>query len=130
MREKIPVKPVDVLIIILALGLTVFTGYTAYVKPSGRAQVLIQGPDQVWVFPLSTEEVIRVRGILGDDTVVRIHGNEAWAESSPCTNQICVGMGRISNNSFWPWVACLPNNVFFMIEGTDDKQQHPDAIAW
>ena len=120
MKIRLTLKISDILIILLAVGVTVFSGFAAYVKPSSTPQVMIQGPDRSWVFPLDAEETIRVRGILGDDTVVRISGGEAWVESSPCENKICVGMGRMDKNSIIPWVACLPNNVFFVIEGTSD----------
>jgi len=128
MKEKLPVKIPDIIIIFLALGLTLFSVFAAYVRTSGAAQVLIQGPNRSWVFPIDAEETVRVRGILGDDTVVRIHGGEAWAESSPCNNQLCVGMGRINANSWWG-IACLPNNVFFMVEGSNDSGSI-DATAW
>ena len=121
---KIP----DIIIIVLALGFTGYSAFMAYMQPRNTPRVQIYGPTQSWVFPLDAEETVRVRGVLGNDTVVRIHGGEAWAESSPCNNQICVGMGRINVNSWWG-VACLPNKVFFMIEGTNDRRR-PDATAW
>jgi hypothetical protein len=128
MKGKLPVKIPDIVIILMALGLTLFSVFAAYARTSGAALVLIQGPDRTWVFPLDAEETVRVRGILGDDTVVRIHGGEAWAESSPCYNQLCVGMGRINANSWWG-VACLPNNVFFMVERSYDRGS-VDATVW
>ena len=129
MKGKLPIKIPDIVIILMALGLTVFSGFVAYARPNDTSQVLIQGPDRIWVFPLDAEETIRVRGILGDDTVIRISGAEAWVESSPCNNQTCVGMGRIGTRVWWSWIACLPNNVMFMIEGSNDHR-HTDATAW
>jgi hypothetical protein len=131
MRKKLPVKIPDIAIILLFAGLTVFSGFAAHTAAtSSEPTVIIQGPNnRTWVFPLSAEETVRVRGILGDDTVVRISGGEVWAESSPCDNQTCVGMGRISAASWFPWVACLPNNVFFMVEGSD-AGTHVDGAAW
>ena len=120
-------KPADITIILLSLALTIFAGYMAF---SGTgAQVLVQGPEQTWVFPIDADETIKVKGILGGDTVLRIHGGEVWAESSPCKNQTCVSMGRINSNSLWAWIACLPNNVFVMIEGSYDNAK-ADATAW
>ena len=129
MKGKPPVKIPDIVIILLALGLTVYSGYEVYARSSAGAQVLIQGPNRTWVFPINAEETVRVRGILGDDTVVRIHGGEVWAESSPCDNQTCVGMGRINAGSWWAWIACLPNNVMIVIEGANDSGA-ADATAW
>ena len=132
MKMKPPVKIPDIMIILLFAALTVYAGFYVYTARAGGApMVVIQGPgNRSWVFPLeSSEETVRVRGILGDDTVVRISGGEVWAESSPCDNQTCIGMGRVNANSWWPWVACLPNNVFFMVEGADASGEI-DGAAW
>jgi hypothetical protein len=123
MKGKLPVKIPDIVIILLALGLTVFSSFAVYARNKGFAQVLIQGPERSWVFPLDSEETVRVRGVLGGDTVVRISEGKVWAESSPCGNQLCVNMGPINANSRWAWVACLPNNVLFIIEGSNDNEQ-------
>ena len=125
MKGKYPVKISDIVIIILSLGLTVSSAFAAYVKPQNTAQVLIEGKNQKWVFPLEAEETVQVKGPLGE-TVIRIHEREAWVESSPCENQTCVAMGHIN----WGWVACLPNSVFFRIEGIDDSTDNPDSTTW
>ena len=126
MKGKLPVKLPDIVIILLALALTGFSAFSVYVKPRDTSHVMIQGMSQTWVFPLSAEETVSVPGPLGT-TVVRIHENRAWVESSPCENQTCVGMGHIWLQG--AWVACLPNNVFLMIEGSDE-QGNLDSIAW
>ena len=130
MKKKLPLKIPDVVIILLFAGLTVFSGIYVFSRQSGAPMVVIQGPgNRTWVYPLDSETTVRVRGVLGDDTVVRISGGEVWAESSPCDNQTCVGMGRINAHSWWPWIACLPNNVMFMVEGSD-ADGHIDGAAW
>ena len=129
MKGKPPVKILDIVILIIGLGLTLYYGYAVYVKPGSISQVLVQGPNEAWVFPLDAEETLRVRGFLGDDTVVRIHNGEVWAEYSPCKNQLCVGMGRINASSWLTWIACLPNNVMIVIEGKNDRG-YTDASAW
>ena len=125
MKKKLPVKISDIVIILMSLGLTVSSAFAAYVKPQNTAQVFIEGINQRWVFPLDAEETVPVKGPLGE-TVVRIHDRKVWVESSPCENQTCVAMGHVD----WGWVACLPNNVFFMIEGSDDFANIPDGAAW
>ena len=89
MKGKLPIKIPDIVIILLALGLTGFSAFASYLSPRITTQVLIQGRDQLWLFPLDAEETVVVRGPLGD-TVIRIHANQAWVESSPCDNQTCV----------------------------------------
>jgi hypothetical protein len=117
----------DLVIITLAF---IFTGYSAlriYTGQQNTGRVLIQGLDQQWVFPQDSEETIVVPGPLGN-TIVKIHQHQAWVESSPCTNQTCVAAGRIQRQGLW--VACLPNQVFLMIEGSNDSKDTPDAAAW
>jgi hypothetical protein len=113
---KIPVKPWDVVIIFLAICLTGFSVFSTYIKTQNNSQVLIEGKNQRWIFPLDAEETINVQGPLGI-TVVRIHENQTWVESSPCDNKICIGAGHLRNNG--EFSACLPNNVLIVIEGND-----------
>jgi hypothetical protein len=124
---KLPIKITDIIIIILALGLTVFSAFASYIKPKSAMQVQIEGSGQRWVFPLDAEETVSVNGPLGN-TVIRIHENQVWVEFSPCNNQTCVAMGHVNSNG--DWVACLPNNVFFIIKGNDDIKKTIDAATW
>ena len=120
---KIP----DIAIILLAAGLTVFSAFTSYAKPQKTSQVVIRGQIQEWIFPLSAEETVTVRGPIGN-TTIKIRGGEAWVESSPCNNQTCVAQGHIRQQR--AWAACLPNNVLLIIEGTNEPGNAPDTIAW
>ena len=124
---KLPLKALDIVIILLAVALTGFSAFAVYIQPRNDIRVVIEGSNQVWIFPLNAEETISVQGPLGN-TIVRIHGNEAWVEFSPCENQTCVGMGHASSRG--DWVACLPNNVYFVIEGTNGNGNYPDSTAW
>ena len=131
MIKKIPLKPWDFPIIALAITAIFFSAYAVYARPQSNTgdprdiRVLIQGAGLEWVFPLDAEETVVVQGPLGN-TVVRIHANEAWVESSPCANQVCVAAGHIRKAGVW--VACLPNSVFLLLEGNDE--QSPDVVAW
>jgi len=122
---KLQFKISDVIIILLASGFTFFSAYRAYIKPQGQAQVLVRGHDSEWAFPVDAEETVVVSGPLGD-TVVRIHNNRAWVESSPCENQTCVSSGSVARQG--QWAACLPNNVLLMIKGTGGDDV--DAVVW
>jgi len=119
------IKFVDILIILLAAGVSFYSAYSAYIKPSGQTQVLIRGQGGEWTFPVNAEETVIVTGPLGD-TVVKISGNRAWVESSPCENQTCVASGHIARQG--QWAACLPNNVLLMMQGTGGGDV--DALAW
>ena len=123
---KLPFKPLDFLAVGLSVFLTVASGVFVYARPSNVFQVIIQGSGRIWVFPRDAEETINVEGPLGT-TVVRIHGGSAWVEDSPCDNRTCVASGLIHEQG--QWIACLPNNVFVLIEGNQTSGQL-DASTW
>ena len=120
------IKAADILIILAAIALTGFSAFSVYMKPRNTVQVLIESHTQKWIFPLDAEETIPVEGPLGS-TIVRIHNNQAWVESSPCENKICVAAGHLHERG--EFAACLPNNVLVMIEGSDDIEKL-DGAAW
>jgi hypothetical protein len=126
MKVKLPVKPLDLVIVTLALALTCFSAWSVYLNPRNTTQVLIEGYGRRWVFPMDAEETIAVPGPLGN-TIVRIHGSHAWVESSPCDNQICVAAGSLHRHG--EFAACLPNLVLVMIEGSDGLKKN-DGVAW
>lgn len=115
----------DVLIICFSLALVIFLSHSAYVKNTGTKTVLIRGQNDEWTYSIDADETVRVKGPAGI-TVIRIHENRAWVESSPCENQNCVAAGHISRQG--QWAACLPNNVLVMITGNGDDDV--DAVVW
>jgi len=121
---KIRIKLFDILIILFVAGLIFFTVYAAYMKPHGKNQILIRGQGREWTFPAGAEETVVVPGPVGN-TIVRLHENRAWIESSPCDNQNCVVTGVLVRQG--QWAACLPNNVLLMVQGV---QEGVDAIVW
>jgi hypothetical protein len=121
-------KPLDIVVILFALALTGYSAFNAYASPQGRALVFIQGQGKEWVYPLSAEETVRVKGPLGI-TVVRIHDRAAWVESSPCPNKTCIAAGRLKHQG--DWTACMPNKVFVIIRGEKNGQgDDVDAAVW
>ena len=127
MGRKLPVKPLDIAIVALSIGLTGISAFYLYNKPNNSSQFLIQGQTQSWIFPMDAEETINVNGPLGI-TVVRIQGKEAWVETSPCVNKSCVAQGHALYQG--AWIACLPNCVFLVIEGNNEQGIVPDTIVW
>ncbi|GHV49074.1 hypothetical protein AGMMS49546_39810 [Spirochaetia bacterium] len=127
MKGRFLLKPLDFVVIGVSVALTAFSAFTIYAKPQNTQQVMIQGSGQVWVFPLDAEETVTVPGPLGN-TVVEIRDRQAHVVSSPCDNQTCVAAGHIEADG--QWVACLPNNVFVVIEGRDDINGILDSTTW
>ena len=126
MKGKLPVKICDPIIITLALILTGFSFYSIYLVPQDTTRVLIEAQGRRWVYPLDAEVTLAVSGPLGN-TIVKIHDEQAWVESSPCDNQICVAAGRLFRS--WDFASCLPNNVLLVIEGYDGARTL-DSTAW
>ena len=124
--SKLLLRPFDFVAVGLSIVLTVVSGFYVYAKPGGVPQVVIHGFGKTWVYPLDARETIGVPGPLGI-TVVRIENGETWVEDSPCDNRTCVASGHIKEYGYW--IACLPNNVFVLIEGSEDNGK-PDAFTW
>ena len=124
MKENI--RLFDIVVVVLALGLTGFSFFSIYIQPRGTTQVVIESRGRRWIYPLTAEETIPITGILGD-TIVRISENEAWVESSHCDNQVCVAAGRLTRSAHF--AACLPNNVMVILEGFDEFG-HTDSTSW
>jgi hypothetical protein len=125
-KRKIP-RPLDFVVIGLSLALTGFAAYMVYGNPGSSLRVVVQGAGDTWVFPIDAEEQVTVPGPLGE-TVVEISGGRAHVLSSPCANQTCIAAGHINEDG--QWVACLPNNVFVLIEGSDNGSGILDTRTW
>ncbi|MDR2192877.1 MAG: NusG domain II-containing protein [Treponema sp.] len=120
-------KPLDAAVLLLSLGTVIFSVFVVYSKPHDNAQVSIRGENDAWLFPLDAEETITICGPLGD-TVVEIHGNRVRVLSSSCANQTCIAQGHIK--AAGQWIACLPNNVFMVIESSEKSGEDLDASTW
>jgi len=119
-------KPLDIPVIILALGLTVIIGMKAYGRGTDSLSVAVKGQYKTWIFPIEAEERVSVAGPLGE-TLVEIRDGRAAIVSSPCNGQTCVAAGELHKNG--QWAACLPNRVFILIEGAGSADAI-DAASW
>jgi hypothetical protein len=73
---------------------------------------------------LDRDAEIDVPGPLGT-TVVRVEGGSVLADSSPCRQQICVGMGAARRPG--AVIVCVPNEVVIRVLGDDDETH--DALT-
>jgi hypothetical protein len=124
------IKPFDLGIIGLALGITVLSAVFVYTGTGSQDRIIIKGAGGTWVFPQDAREVITVLGPLGN-TVVEIREGKARVLSSPCDNQTCVVAGAIQSHG--QWIACLPNKVLVSIEGrgmSGENEDELDGAVW
>ena len=78
-----------------------------------------------YVFPLDRDGLYNVAGLHGD-SVIEVLDGKARFKDSPCPNKTCVQQGFISLPG--EWAACLPNDVFIMVQGSA-KKGSVDAVA-
>jgi hypothetical protein len=127
-----PFKPLDFLIVILALCAVVLSFFLVYTDADGGSIIALKAQDGEWVFPIDANETLLVAGPLGD-TIIEIRESGARITASPCMNQTCVAAGIV--HSPGQWAACLPNRVMLYIsEGSPSKEgvggNDVDATAW
>ena len=114
----------------LTTAITVFFTVKIYNTDNAALQVVIQGKNGNWVYPLNQTAELDIPGILGNTTVVLING-KAKVVSSPCANQTCVSSPSIQSKG--QWIACLPNAVFVRVESAGGKnKEHAeiDGSVW
>ncbi|MDR2785144.1 MAG: NusG domain II-containing protein [Treponema sp.] len=126
MKAGFPLKPFDFLVTGIAILLTGYCAFTVYAQGRDNERVLVRSSGESWVYPVDAEETIEVPGPLGI-TVVEIKDMRVHVLSSPCANQTCVAAGHIDSGG--QWVACLPNKVFVMVEGTTGDEG-VDSGTW
>lgn len=125
-RFPIPLKPLDIPVIVLALLLCMAVAAAVYSGGTSSSRVIVRGPDRTWIFPLDAEEELTVAGAIGE-TVIKIQKRTAAIVSSPCGGQTCVAAGELHKNG--QWAACLPNRVFLLVEGSQGRDA-VDAASW
>ena len=109
----------DYLIFAAAVTITIFCAAQIYGKNDSALQVVVQGKNGSWVYPINQNIQVEIPGPLGQ-TIVELKDGKARVVFSPCTNQTCVTSGHIHKSG--QWAACLPNAVFVRVEATGAKQ--------
>ena len=107
-------RPLDFVVFALSVVLTVFAAVAAYTQPVAASHLHIQTPDGEFLYDLSQDAEIELKGPLGA-TKVAISGGAARVLDSPCREKICVNSQPLSAGG--DWTACLPNRVFLQVTG-------------
>ncbi|MDC7244446.1 MAG: NusG domain II-containing protein [Sphaerochaetaceae bacterium] len=114
---------VDIIIFIISLSISILS-FTLYTTLDGALEVHVTSGGKEWVYDLSVDTTETFTGPVGT-TTMEIKNNSVHVHDSDCKNQICVLMGWISKPG--EWVACLPNNVFIVIQGTVEEAEGETA---
>lgn len=109
----------DFFAILLALLVIAAFSVFAYTGRDGTPMVDVQGQQGHWVYPLSSNRTIDVRGPLGT-TVISVQNRRVEFVSSPCPDKLCVRAAALSR--IGEWNACLPNKVFVRITGRHEQK--------
>jgi len=102
----------DYLIIVLSVLVVAASVFWSSSGGSGEPRAEVEASGKVYIMPLSRDDVLVVKGPVGD-TMVEVADGEIFISDSDCRDKICVAMGPVSSTS--SWVACLPNRVFVRV---------------
>ena len=118
-------KLFDYFFIILSLTVIVVVSVSAYSGAGTAESVIIETPEETYIYMLDTDQTIEVPGPLGN-TIIRIVDSEVFVEDSPCRDKLCMLADPLSKAG--EWNACMPNKVFIRIP--DRKQQELDSLSF
>ena len=104
---------IDIIIFTIFLSISILS-FTLYTTISGDPKVHVTSNGKEWVYDLSVDTTASFKGPVGF-TSIEISNNRVHVHESDCKNQVCVLAGWISKPG--EWIACLPNNVFILIQG-------------
>jgi len=121
------VKALDWFFLAASLALTIGTAWWVFSPSDAPLRVEVQDEHGTSVYPLNEDREISAVGPLGV-THVDILKGQVFVHDSPCTNHVCVAMGKISRGG--QYVACLPNRVFVRVTGGAADPEVPDAGVW
>jgi len=120
-------RPFDFIIIVAFTGLALFLFLRLRKNTGGEKKNLVvkSSSGGEYVFPLDRNGQYEISGLHGN-SVIEVVDGKARFKDSPCPNKTCVQHGFISSPG--EWAACLPNDVFILIQGSE-KDDSVDAVA-
>jgi len=113
----------DRLLILLVLCTMPFLYYHLWFSDGPANYLIIRSDSNTPVTEtLRTNRMLHITGPLGE-SIIEINNGRTRFVSSPCTRQVCIHSGWLSNTGGFS--ACLPNRISLTLVG-----QHPrfDAI--
>ncbi len=96
---------------LLTMGITGWILQGAHQKMGDTAVIYINGREsgRIVLRQAGTKEV---QGPLGS-TVIKTGNGYVWIHSSPCSNKLCIQMGRANRNG--EILVCVPNRVMIRV---------------
>jgi hypothetical protein len=126
--RDISFRPLDYVIIVVAIGVIVAFSAFALDRSGPARSVEIRSDDGEFIYPLDEDRVLHIHGPLGESHIVIEDGTVRF-EDSPCRDKICVATGALGTSG--EWTACLPNRVFISVTGaTGENENGVDATAF
>ncbi|MBR2401798.1 MAG: NusG domain II-containing protein [Lachnospiraceae bacterium] len=110
------IKRNDILLIGALLVVAVFLFVGSWLLKQAtqepEAVVLINGKEYAR-YPLDEDRVVELPGKLGSN-LLTIEGGEAYMSAAVCPDKICMGFGKIRNNT--EQIVCIPGGIVVIIE--------------
>jgi len=112
----------------LVFSLAIFLLFFLYGRSLSQddGYLLVEDSEGKSLYSLAENRDLHIEGPLGE-TVIQIRDGHAGFIHSDCPDQLCVQMGDIENSG--EWAACLPNQVFILIEGGPDDEEEEELDA-
>lgn len=121
-------RPADaavLLVLLLVAVLVISSGSTT--SGSGPYCVEIRSCDSPARYPIDTDTVITVEGLLGD-VLIQVEDSRARIGESPCPGQDCVRRGWLEEPG--DMSVCVPSGVYIVVTGGELEAEGPDAITY
>jgi len=111
--KKLHIRPLDILLFAVFTAVAAVSVVELSRSGSGKAVLIVDSPGGEYVYDLSVNRELKIRGLLGY-SIIRISSGSAFFVDSACPNKTCVQCAPIRHNG--EWIACMPNQVFIRIE--------------
>ncbi len=113
-------------LVALLLGVTLASFLLLAGAPAGARVVVERDGATIFAAPLDQDREVRLQGTLGEALLV-IEGGRVCIREAPCSNRVCIGMGKVSRSG--DLLACVPNGLLVRIEGAAPGEKDYDLLS-
>lgn len=101
---------------LLLVGLVLLAGILLTRKEGAVVEISVGG-EVIETLPLNKDTTYTIEGKGGGKNYLTIQDGEAWLTDATCPDQLCVYMGKVSQNG--QSIICLPNEVVVWVIDKD-----------